>query len=120
MHRPYPVDARPGQAATQSAAMRQLLSAYVQEMNVPVRIVDDMLMIPPDSNKLISPTALFSYGIRDVDPVVDQENNVEKAKQLGITVGSTFQGRRRAGPDAPSRTQIHFLPRRCCGLAAAT
>jgi ATP-dependent protease ClpP protease subunit len=68
-------EAGPKQASEDAivAAMAEQLAVYAQQMNVPRRIVDDMLRVPPDRIELLSASELARYGIPAVDPVARDE-----------------------------------------------
>lgn len=74
IHRPSLELSREG-ARTQAgedaivAAIAEQLAVYAQQMNVPRRIVDDMMRIPPERIELLSASELARYGIHAVDPV---------------------------------------------------
>lgn len=63
----------------------QDIHSYADEMNVPRRIVDDMILIPSDSARHLDIDGLFSYGILPVDPFEKEARDLAAAKRLGIT-----------------------------------
>jgi len=70
-------------------AINQLVAdaiAYVTEMNVPRKIVDDMMSIPSDSIKLLTLNDLFHYGILPLDPL-KEKHKIAEAKLFGISHG---------------------------------
>lgn len=87
IHRPYLIGGSGNieQVRDSRQAITEKLSAYVKEMNVSTRIVDDMMGSSPDAPKFLSFQQLFDYGIRDVDPVADEEANLALAKSHGIS-----------------------------------
>lgn len=79
--------ALPTAAEVKDALVKQVaaLNAYVDEMNVPRRVVDDMMTIPSDSLKLLTVEDLFHYGILPVDPFVQEAREIGDAKTIGIS-----------------------------------
>jgi hypothetical protein len=59
--------------------------AYVDEMNVPRRIIDDMMAIPSDDIKMLSADDLLHYGVLPLDPYVQEAREIAKAKTMGIS-----------------------------------
>jgi ATP-dependent protease ClpP protease subunit len=51
-------------------AMAAQLALYAQQMNVPRRIVDEMMSIPADRLRSLRPSELAGYGISRVDPSI--------------------------------------------------
>jgi hypothetical protein len=51
-------------------AMAAQLALYAEQMNVPRKIVDEMMSIPADHLRLLRPSELAGYGIPRVDPSV--------------------------------------------------
>ena len=49
-------------------AMAEQLALYAQQMNVPRKIVDEMMSIPADRLRLLRPSDLAAYGIVARDP----------------------------------------------------
>lgn len=60
-------------------------NAYADEMNVPRKIVDDMMAVPSDSIKMLNVDELFHLGVLPVDPYEMESREIAEAKQLGIT-----------------------------------
>ncbi len=70
--------------------------AYVDEMNVPHRIIDDMMAIPSDDMKMLSVDDLLHYGVLPVDPYVQEAREIAKAKTMGISHFEYLSRRKRA------------------------
>jgi len=58
---------------------------YVTEMNVPDRIVEDMMAVPSDSIKMLTIDDLLRYGIPPVDPYELEAREITEAKTMGIS-----------------------------------
>ena len=54
-------------------AMSEALVLYAQQMNVPRRIVDESMSVPPDRVERLRASDLAGYGIHAVDPLVLEE-----------------------------------------------
>ena len=63
------------------------LRAYAKDMNVNDRLIDDMLVIPPENVRWLSQEDLNKYGLGHMDPVYAEMQVLEGAKKYGITPG---------------------------------
>ena len=52
-------------------AMAAQLALYAQQMNVPRKIVDEMMSIPADRLRLLKPSEMAAYGILAIDPIAN-------------------------------------------------
>jgi hypothetical protein len=77
----------PDSAEIKTVAEKQLaaMAGYVEEMNVPRKIVDDMMSIPSDSIRLLTNDDLFHYGILPLDPYEREARELKEAQRLGIS-----------------------------------
>jgi ATP-dependent protease ClpP protease subunit len=58
---------------------------YATEMNVSERLIDDMLVIPPESIRWLSDSERDAYGLGYIDPVFAEAVVVDGAKKYGIS-----------------------------------
>lgn len=70
-------------------AISEQLVVYAQQMNVPRKIIDESMLIPPERVKLLSPSELAGYGIYPVDPVELEER---RARSQSMVHPATAQG----------------------------
>ena len=63
-------------------ALSEPLVLYAQQMNVPRKIVDDSMLVPPDRVELLSPSELAGYGIHALDPVALEERRARSQSLL--------------------------------------
>jgi hypothetical protein len=63
----------------------QRMRTYLGEMNVSDRLVDDMLVVPPENIRWLSDTERDAYGLGYVDPVYAEAVVVDGAKKYAIT-----------------------------------
>ncbi len=61
------------------------MRAYVTEMNVSERLIDDMLVIPPESIRWLSDSERDGYGMGYIDPVFAETVVVDGARKYGIS-----------------------------------
>ena len=54
-------------------ALSEQLVLYAQQMNVPRKIIDAMMLVPPDRVELLNASELATYGIKRVDAVALKE-----------------------------------------------
>jgi ATP-dependent protease ClpP protease subunit len=88
IHRPFlPVlDQNVSRAAIQKS-MDQITTAlhgYAKEMNVALRLVDDMLITPSEKVRILSQKELAEYGLVKVDPVALEARSLEEAKAWNL------------------------------------
>ena len=63
-------------------AMSAQLVLYAQQMHVPRTIIDALMAVPPDRVKLLSASALATYGIKRVDAVALEERRTRSPSLL--------------------------------------
>lgn len=91
IHRPYfetPKGAV-SSAAVQAAydETRDRIREYLRQMNVSDRLADDMMVVPPETVRFLSPAELSAYGLGFIDPVAKETYDLQQAQKLGITRG---------------------------------
>lgn len=59
--------------------------AYVDEMNIPRRIIDDITSVPSDSIRMLTVDDLLHYGILPVDPYEQEVREIAEANAIGIS-----------------------------------
>lgn len=60
------------------------LRAYLREMNVSERLIDDMLAINPADVRYLSTEQLYGYGLRWHDPIEQETIDLQEAQALGL------------------------------------
>ena len=73
------------QQKEQYARIEKLVKNYLAEMNVDVRLYDDMLRVSPLFVRYLTEDELKAYGLQGVDPYYEQALHASKAEQLGIS-----------------------------------
>lgn len=61
------------------------LRAYAKEMNISERLIEDMLVIPPEKVRWLSHDDLHNYGLTSMDPTFAELQVLKMAKKYGIT-----------------------------------
>jgi ATP-dependent protease ClpP protease subunit len=61
------------------------LRTYASEMNISQRLIDDMLLVPPDSVRWLSPEERQSYGLGLLDPVYEETATLDGANRYNIS-----------------------------------
>jgi len=88
IHRPYDPDDRadsPEQQKAKQARWGTLITKFLGSVNVPSRLYEDSLFIPPDRMKILSAGELQQYGLNANDPYVDEADEIREAKRLGLS-----------------------------------
>jgi hypothetical protein len=88
IHRPYePNDLEISEIAQKKKYQKlgKDIMAYLQEMNIPIRLYEDSLFISPDRIKILTAEELQGYGLNENDPYADEASAVNQAKKLGIS-----------------------------------
>ena len=80
---PQQTDMNAVKIATDDAVRR--LRAYAAEMNISERLIDDMLVIPPEKIRWLSDEDRNAYGLGSMDPVYAETIVLDGAKRYGIT-----------------------------------
>lgn len=80
---PQEIDMNAVKATTDDAVHK--LKVYAAEMNVSERLIDDMLVIPPEKIRWLSNDDLNAYGLGFVDPIYAETVILDGAKRYGIT-----------------------------------
>jgi ATP-dependent protease ClpP protease subunit len=95
IHRPY-LKTMPQQSFQKKVVresfrmMLQELRAYLREMNVSVKLADDMVVVEPQRILFLTHDDLNRYGLADIDPaeqqirVIGSEIRVEEASRFGL------------------------------------
>ena len=63
-------------------AIAEQLVLYAQQMNVPRKIIDDLMLVPPDRVEFLSASALATYGITALDAVALEERRAHSQSLL--------------------------------------
>lgn len=85
IHRPYLLELPEEGVAV---AMQNLLSsvrAYLDEMNIPSSLAEDMFSTPPSETKILSASDLQRYRLNQRDIVLSEEEDIQAASQYGIS-----------------------------------
>ena len=61
------------------------LRAYAAEMNINERLIDDMLVVPPQNVRWLSAEDRQSYGLGFLDPVYEETAIIQGAQSYNIT-----------------------------------
>jgi hypothetical protein len=69
-------------AATQT---KERIRAYFREMNISERLADDMMAIPSNEIRWLSPEQIAFYGLGADDPVISETNALREAQKYGLT-----------------------------------
>jgi len=89
MHRPFletPSRSMTTEDVKKAATLNQeRLRAYFREMNISERLADDMMMIPSNQMRWLSPQEIAVYGLGVNDPVVSETKTLKQAQKYGLS-----------------------------------
>lgn len=88
IHRPYKPDDQVSTADAQKIKYKNIgdqIIKYLRDVNIPVRLYEDSLVISPDRMKILSANELQAYGLNENDPYADEADAVKAAQKAGIT-----------------------------------
>lgn len=88
IHRPFNPEGQDSNEAEIKALYKDLkiaAEAFLGEMNVSVRLYEDMLRIPPHSMRYLTREELHHYGLLGSDPVMEEIVAAESAAKAGIS-----------------------------------
>lgn len=106
IHRPFNPEAEDTTAAKQRDRYRKLgvaIKEYLEEMNVPSRLYDEMLYIDPANVRILTAGELAAYGLNKADPYWDEASAVRYARRLGISRAELLDRENRAQECLKSR-----------------
>ena len=63
-------------------ALYEQLVLYAQQMHVPRKIIDTLMLVPPDRIELLSASELATYGMKRVDVVALEERRARSQSLL--------------------------------------
>lgn len=88
IHRPFGSESKGGTyESTQKEfrAVEQVARKFLQDVNIPVSLFDEMMSVPPQKLRLLTEGELARYGIGQNDPVYEEMKDGQAAQALGIT-----------------------------------
>ncbi len=106
IHRPYNADDTFASPVLQEQKYERIgadASAFLKEMNVPVRLYEDSLFISPEHMKILTTAEMQGYGLSVNDPYAEEANAVERAKILGISRQALAQREARSSQLCPEQ-----------------
>jgi hypothetical protein len=94
IHRPFmPTDSAvtAEQQHAQQERLAKSVKAYLQKMNVPLVLYEQMVRIPPQRIKVLSNDELSALGLNENDPYIDDALTAAAAKREGLTKEQYFR-----------------------------
>jgi len=88
IHRPFGAGPKTGSyESTQKEfrALEQSAKRFLQDVNIPVSLFDEMMSVPPQKLRLLTEDELARYGIGQNDPVYEEVRDGQAAQALGIS-----------------------------------
>ncbi|MFT3960503.1 hypothetical protein [Propionivibrio sp.] len=88
IHRPYDSQDEttdPARQKSKYAKIEKAAKAYLDSVNVPSRLYDLMIRIPPERIRWLSQDELTEYGLNEDDPYYQEAENTKTAKSFGIS-----------------------------------
>ena len=88
IHRPF--GAAPKTATYESTqkefrALEQSARKFLQEVNIPVALFDEMMSVPPQKLRILSEEELARYGVSQNDPIYEEVQDGKAAQALGVS-----------------------------------
>jgi hypothetical protein len=89
IHRPYfsgITGEEPTISDTKTAigSMEKKIGSYLSEMNVPNGLLDEMMVVPPDQIRYLTPDDLAHFGLSITDPVWSETSALREARKYGL------------------------------------
>lgn len=85
IHRPYFISKGSGLISKAIKATKAEIEAYLEEMNIPSRLAEDMFSIDPANMRILSASALRDYRLNSKDFVAQENDTIEMIDQLGMS-----------------------------------
>lgn len=79
------------QQKAQYDRIEKAIKTYLHEMNVDVRLYDDMFRISPSNVKYLTEEERRAYGLEDSDPYIEQAYHARRARDLGISTNELLR-----------------------------
>ena len=80
-----PITPTPAEVSAAMARMRDKLVTYLSAMNVDRTLADDMMKIPPENIRYLTPADLNRYGLLERDPVAEETAALKEASKYGLS-----------------------------------
>lgn len=85
IHRPYFVSGPSENVAEEILEVKALLAAFLREVNVSDRLVEDMFSVDPGQMRILTPRELEDYRLNSTDFVSREETTLRMMSDLGIS-----------------------------------
>jgi hypothetical protein len=88
IHRPYMPEASkttPDLERARYKALQAEVAAFLADSDIDLRLFRDMMLIPPDRIRVLTPQELEAYGLDDDAPHVQESDAKNEAVRLGIS-----------------------------------
>lgn len=88
IHRPFDPAARatsPDQERAYYQSLQREIEGFLQESNVDTKLLQEMMLIPPERIRILSQGDLDRYGLDEDDPYIQESDARNQASKLGIS-----------------------------------
>lgn len=85
IHRPYFTSKGPESIKRAIKTTKAEVEIYFKEMNIPIRLAEDMFSIDPANMRILSAADLRDYRLNSKDFVAQESEIIEKIDRLGIS-----------------------------------
>lgn len=85
IHRPYFLASGTGSIADEIKELKSRAEEYLEEMNIPVRLVEDMFSVEPSSMRILTNEELSNYRLNSKDFVAQEAETVRRMERYGKT-----------------------------------
>jgi hypothetical protein len=99
IHRPYMANDKTTSPDEQKLIQQKTeiwAKSYLNEMNIPQVLYDDLMRVPPEKNRILTELELSKYGLNENDPYFNDAMVASEAKKLGITSVDVLKRKARA------------------------
>jgi len=85
IHRPYFTTSTSGSVANAIKETKAEAEAYFEEMNIPIRLAEDMFSIDPADMRILTSTELRDYRLNSKDYAAQESDTIGMVDQLGVS-----------------------------------
>ncbi len=88
IHRPFDPAARatsPDRERAYYLSLQREIEEFLRESNVDTRLLQEMMLVPPERIQILTQTDLDRYGLDDDDPYIQESDARNEATKLGIS-----------------------------------
>jgi ATP-dependent protease ClpP protease subunit len=109
IHRPFSLSTEPrtyNEIQAEQRRLNSIVKAFLEEMNVSPRLLEAMNTVPPERIRMLSDAELEEFGLGVMDPVLQELQDAERARELGLSMQELLRRKARADATCPRALEV--------------